>query len=206
MSISNFSELKSSIADFLNRDDLTSVIPTFIKLAEADMNRKIRHWRMEKRATANLDTQYTAFPNDFIEGIRLMITGTTEFRLELITLSELMDKRSENNASGTPRFYALVDGSFEVYPTPDQTYTLEMLYYERIDALSDSNTTNWALTYHPDAYLYGALTHSAPYLGEDARSQVWAQLYQNAISGTNMEDQQAKSSGSGHRMRIRSFG
>ena len=206
MSISNFSELKSSIADFLNRDDLTSVIPTFIKLAEADMNRKIRHWRMEKRATATLNTQYTAFPNDFIEGIRLMLTGTTEFRLELITLSELMDKRSENNASGTPRFYALVDSSFEVYPTPDQDYTLEMLYYERIDALSDSNTTNWALTYHPDAYLYGALAHSAPYLGEDARSQVWAQLYQNAISGTNMEDQQAKSSGSGHRMRIRSFG
>jgi hypothetical protein len=31
-------------------------------------------------------------------------------------------------------------------------------------------------------------------------------LYQNAIDGTNIEDQQAKSSGSGHRMRIRSFG
>ena len=206
MSISNFSELKSSIADFLNRDDLTSVIPTFIKLAEADMNRKMRHWRMERRATATLDTQYTAFPSDFIEAIRLMLTGTTEFRLELITLSELMDKRAENNASGTPRFYVPIDGSFEVYPTPDQSYTLEILYYERIDALSDTNTTNWALTYHPDAYLYGSLTHSAPYLGEDARSQVWSQLYQNAISGTNMEDQQAKSSGSGHRMRIRSFG
>ena len=129
MSISNFSELKSSIADFLNRDDLTSVIPTFIKLAEADMNRKLRHWRMEKRATANLDTKYTAFPDDFIEAIRLMLTGTTEFRMELITLSEIMDKRSESNASGTPRFYAPVDGSFEVYPTPDQTYTFEMLYY-----------------------------------------------------------------------------
>jgi len=206
VSISNFSELKSSVADFLNRDDLTSVIPTFIKLAEADMNRKLRHWRMEKRATANLDTQYTAFPNDFIEGIRLMLTGTNEHRLELISLSELMDKRANDNTAGTPKFYALVDGSFEVYPTPDQTYTLEMLYYERIDALNDGNTTNWVLAYHPDAYLYGALTHSAPYLGEDARSQVWAQLYQNAISGTNMEDQQAKSSGSGHRMRIRSFG
>lgn len=206
MSISNFSELKSSIADFLNRDDLTSVIPTFIKLAEADMNRKLRHWRMEKRATADLDTQYTSFPSDFIEAIRLMLTGTTEFRMELITLSELMDKRSESVASGTPRFYAMVDGSFEVYPTPDQTYTLEMLYYERIDALSDSNTTNWVLTYHPDVYLYGALTHSAPYLAEDARAPVWAQLYQNAISATNMEDQKSKSGGSGHRMRIRSFG
>ena len=71
MSISNFSELKSSIADFLNRDDLTTVIPTFIKLAEADFNRKLRHWRMEKRATANLDTKYTAFPDDYLEAYLL---------------------------------------------------------------------------------------------------------------------------------------
>ena len=35
MALTNFTELKSSIADFLNRDDLTSVIPTFIALAEA---------------------------------------------------------------------------------------------------------------------------------------------------------------------------
>lgn len=206
MSIANYTDLKSSIADFLNRDDLTSVIPDFITLAEADMNRRLRHWRMETRKVALLDTQYTAFPLDFIEGIRLMLTGTTEFRMELITLSELMDKRAESNASGTPRFYAPVDGAFEVYPTPDQDYTIEMLYYERIEALSSSIATNWVLTYYPDIYLYGALTHSAPYLGEDARTKVWAELYQNAISGTNMEDQQAKSSGSGHRMRIRSFG
>ena len=206
MSISNFSELKSSIADFLNRDDLTTVIPTFIKLAEADFNRKLRHWRMEKRATANLDTKYTAFPDDYLEAIRLMLTGTTEFRMELITLSELMDKRSENNASGTPRFYASVDGSFEVYPTPDQTYTFEMLYYGSVTPLSDLSPTNWVLTYHPDIYLYGSLSHSAPYLAEDQRTAVWAQLYQNAISATNMEDQKSKSGGSGHRMRIRSFG
>tara|TARA_Y100000994_G_scaffold247091_1_gene251724 strand:- start:5082 stop:5702 length:621 start_codon:yes stop_codon:yes gene_type:complete len=206
VSISNFTELKSSIADFLNRDDLTAVIPTFIKLAEADMNRKLRHWRMESRKVALLDTQYTAFPLDFIEGIRLMLTGANEHRLELISLSELMDKRAADNTAGTPKFYAPVDGSFEVYPTPDQDYTIEMIYYERIESLSSSITTNWALTYYPDIYLYGALTHSAPYLGEDQRTLVWAELYQNAIDGTNSEDKQAKSSGSGHRMRIRSFG
>jgi hypothetical protein len=71
VSITNFTELKSSIADFLNRDDLTSTIPSFIALAEADLNRQLRHWRMEKRATANLDTQYTAFPDDFLESIDL---------------------------------------------------------------------------------------------------------------------------------------
>ena len=44
MALTNYSELKSSIADFLNRDDLTSVIPTFISLAEAQFARDLRHY------------------------------------------------------------------------------------------------------------------------------------------------------------------
>ena len=35
MAITTYSELKTSIANFLDRDDLTSVIPDFISLAEA---------------------------------------------------------------------------------------------------------------------------------------------------------------------------
>ena len=66
MALTTYDELKSSIADFLDRDDLTTVIPDFITLAETKMNREIRHWRMEKRATAVLDTQYSALPNDFL--------------------------------------------------------------------------------------------------------------------------------------------
>ncbi len=43
MAVGTYAELKTSIADFLNRDDLTSAVPDFIKLAEADMNRKVKH-------------------------------------------------------------------------------------------------------------------------------------------------------------------
>ena len=66
MALTNYTELKASIADFLNRDDLTAVIPDFITLAESGMNREVRHWRMETRKTAVLDTQYTALPTDFL--------------------------------------------------------------------------------------------------------------------------------------------
>ena len=66
MAITTYTELKTAVADFLNRDDLTSVAPTFISLAETDMQRRIRHWRMEKRSTAEIDTQYSAIPADFL--------------------------------------------------------------------------------------------------------------------------------------------
>ena len=56
MAISTFTELKASIANFLNRDDLTATIPDFISLAESSINNEIRHWRMEKRAETTVDS------------------------------------------------------------------------------------------------------------------------------------------------------
>ena len=47
----NYTGLKAEIAEFLNRDDLTSIIPTFISLAEAEFQRVIRHWKMEARVS-----------------------------------------------------------------------------------------------------------------------------------------------------------
>ena len=205
MSITTYAELKTSIADFLNRDDLTSVIDTFIDLAEADLNRQVRHWRMERRSTAVLDTQYSALPNDFLEPVRLQITGTNNYRLELMSNSDLMDYRERDNTTGRPKYYAIVDGTIEVFPTPDQQYTLEMVYYSRVNDLDASTTSNWILQYHPDAYLYGALSHSAPYLGEDARAAVWSALHKNAISGINMDNDGARHGGATPKMKVRGY-
>jgi hypothetical protein len=206
MALTTYDELKASIADFLNRDDLTSVIPDFISLAEADMNRGLRHWRQEKRSTAEIDTQYSAMPADFLEVISFHISSGDYRSLELVSKAQMQDRRYKSgDTSGKPAFYAITAGEIEVYPTPDGTYNAELYYYSRITALSDSDTSNWVLEYFPDAYLYGALVHSSPYLKEDARTQVWASLYANAISAINAESEKSKFGGSGRRMRIRSY-
>lgn len=206
MSITTYDELKSTIADFLNRDDLTSVTPTFISLAEADIQRKVRHWRQEKRANAVIDTQYSAVPADFLEIIRFQITSGGTKPLELISQAEMLtQKSSSDNASGSPSFYALTAGELEVLPVPNGTYNAELYYYSRVPPLSDTETTNWLLEYFPDAYLYGALVHTAPYLKEDARAQVWSALYQNSIDAINSTSEKAKFGGSGRRMKIRSY-
>lgn len=55
----NLPALKITIAKFLNRDDLTDMIPTFIELAEARINRIIRNRNMEYRVTAVIDKQFS---------------------------------------------------------------------------------------------------------------------------------------------------
>ena len=206
MSITTYAELKSAIADFLNRDDLTSVIPTFISLAEAGMKRSMRNWRMENRATATLDSQYEALPARFIAPIRLSITSGTTYELSAISQADIADMREKsNNVTGRPRYYALTQGELEFYPTPDGQYTLEMVYYEAPEALSDTVSSNWVLANFPDLYLYGSLLHSAPYLSDDGRTQIWSSLYQSALEAVLIDEQKAKYGGSGLRMKLRSF-
>ena len=203
MTITNYATLKTAVADWLNRDDLTSVIPSFIALAEADINRALRDYRMEKRSTALVDTQYSALPADWMETIRIQISGDPS-RIELVSDAAISDMRySRSDRAGKPTHYAHTAGGLELFPTPDDEYTIEIVYYGRVPALSDDATTNWLLTAAPDVYLYGALTQSAPYLKDDQRAGVWGALYQNAIASLNSASEQTRHSGTGLRLRIR---
>lgn len=209
MAITNYSNLQTTIADFLNRDDLTAVIPTFIQLAEAQMNREVRHWEMEARVSGQQSggDQYMQVPADWLETVRLILTGNGTSVVQLISLSGMADRRAKNeDLSGTPEFYSHVDGQFELYPTPSEDTDFELLYYQKIPSLSGSNTTNWLLEYAPDVYLYGSLLHSAPYLQEDARVAVWAQMYSAAVQNLNNQSERVKNSGTGIRLNIRGLG
>jgi len=206
MAITTYDELKASIASWLNRDDLTAVIPDFIALAESDINRRVRHWRMEKRSTASLDTQYSGIPPDFVEVIRFQVTSGGTKPLEIISQDQLLQKKAaRSNATGSPSYYAFTAGEIEIFPIPDGSYDVELYYYSSIPPLTDSNTSNWVLQYYQDAYLYGALIHSAPYLKDDSRTEVWAALYQNAINAINAESENSKFGGSGRRMKTRGY-
>jgi len=72
-------------------------------------------------------------------------------------------------------------------PTPDQAYTLEVLYYERIQPLSSDNQTNWLTQNAPTAMLFGTLLQAMPFLKNDQR-QIFQQKYTEAIQSLKTED------------------
>ena len=193
MSITTYAELKTAIADFLNRDDLTSVIPTFISLAEAQIARDVRHWKQEKRVTTSADERYENLPSDWLE-IKL-VALTTGKMLQTVSMSEMAELRASSNTAAEPRYVMLTADQIEFYPTPSAATDISMLYYARIPALSDTDTTNWLLTDAPDILLYGALLHSAPYLTDDQRVTVWGSLYQAGVEKLNLENQKGRITG-----------
>lgn len=203
----NYSQLKSTIADFLNRSDLTAVIPTFIELTEAQMERALRVRQMIGRSTASIDTQYSAVPADFLEAKTLKITSANPIQPLQFLTPEQMDDRDQinSNAPGMPKYFTIIGNQIRVSPTPDATYTAELVYFAKLTKLSDSVTTNWILTSSPDAYLYGSLMQAAPYLKDDERVAVWGTLYNTAIEALKTADQNASASGL-IKARVKPFG
>src|SRR5574343_481929 len=133
----NYTTLKSSIGDFLNRQDLTAVIPTFIALCEADLNRTIRHRSMLARATAALDTQFTKLPSDFLEAKNVQLNTTPVTSLKYVTMEQADILRQTYQTAGTPKYYTIVGDTIEVVPDPSTEYTIELVYYKAIPALSE---------------------------------------------------------------------
>jgi len=199
MSISTYSELKSSIADFLNRDDLTSVIPTFIRLAEADVAKKLRHWLQEKKVRAPFDEGFEFLPEDWLQTISLRNADGTEIRQVGVTE---MAQLKRLPSTGKPQFYRVEARRIEVFPSPDVSHDVDLLYYARIPALSDAAPTNWLLTNHPDILLYGSLVQAATYLGDNAGTGTWATLYTSSVDALQSDSTTARHSGP-LRMRIR---
>jgi len=194
MALSNYGELKTAIADFLNRDDLTSVIPTFVALAESQIARDLRHWRQESRVTTTLNERFENLPSDWLEGIHMHLSKGES--IEYASVAEISRQKVGNNdEAGKPRLFTLNSGQIEFFPQPDDDYTLTMIYYARIPTMSADDDASWLMTYYPDVYLYGSLLQSAPYLAEDARVGVWAQLYSAAIKNLGDDSTKARSSG-----------
>ena len=192
MAISNYSELKSAIADWLDRTDLTDSIPDFITLAETRHRRDFKIRRMETRVTANtiVDSEYYTLPDNFVAMRNIQLNTNPKTSLEYLT-PEQMDRIHAGSSKGKPKAYSIIGNNIQLRPIPDSAYQIEILYFKHFTPLSDSNTTNDMLTHHPDAYLYGALVEAEPYLQNDKRIQLWSAYYdrtKNDIISSNERD------------------
>lgn len=193
MAIASYSDLKSAAADWLNRADLTGVIPTFISLAEAKFNRELRTRDMLTRAQATSNNEFVAVPSDFLEAYDLELDMTNigpQQSLQYIGPNEAKILKA-NKAHGRTEFFTIIDGAFELIPAPNANTDLLLTYYARIPALSNTQTGNWLLTKSPDLYLYSTLLEASPYLKDDQRIQIWAAARQQVIDAMSLESERA---------------
>jgi len=285
MALSNFSELKTSIADWLDRDDVTTIIPDFIALAEARINATLRVRRMENVVQMTLikDQKRYALPTDYLSmrGLKFSSTkikettlvseisktdtsialtsatgfttsGTILIGSEQITYSgistdtltgcvrgandttpaihvalsevfqiytswtagtslsdsaltlyslkyvapEILTSIRAGSQQGVPTVYTMSAGHILIGPVPASTYTAEMVYFQKIPALSDAAPTNWCLTANPQLFLYGSLIEAMPYLQDEARINTFVAGFDRAMQDLQQQDDKDQFSGS----------
>ena len=195
MALSTYSELKQSIANWADRDDLSNFIPDFIALTEARFNRELRLRSMEQKeyATTIGGQANYSLPTNYLQ--------MREFRLNTVPTVSLQYVSPEiyeswNVGSGRPKWYTIIANEIRLGPVPAGVYEMEMLFWRKFPSLSSSVPTNWMLQNAPDVYLYGSLLELEPFIQNDARINVWAQGYQKAITDIQFQDDKDRHSGS----------
>ena len=205
MAISNYSELQTAVANWLDRDDLTARIPEFISLAEARFNRVLRLRSMEAKYTANTvaGQRNLALPTSYIQMRNFQVNGNPLTPLSYVT-PEIYDRLWGGSTSGIPNFYTILANEVSFGPIPATVMEVEMLFYKKFDNLSGATTTNWLITNAPDIYLYGSMLEAEPFIMNDERVQLWAAALERGIS--DLQDQDNKDRHSGSALRVMNTG
>jgi hypothetical protein len=190
MAINTYGTLKTAVATWLNRADLTSYIPDLIALAEQRINygsdgqyisQPLRVPAMQARATGTITSGAISYPTRFLEPIRIVATsGTTSWPLDYVAPPAFT---TASNSSGTPSVYTLLNNEIQTAGTGSYAYTLD--YYQAFAALSSDSDTNWLLTNAPGIYLYATLIEAAPFLGDSQTMQTWLTMLNSSIAAVN---------------------
>ncbi len=190
MAITDYSSLKSTIAQYLARSDMDDIIPTLIQLGELRLRRDLRIRPMLVLANASITSgnPKLGLPTDFL-AMRAMYLQTNPVQSLTFMSPNTFYRDTPVMSSGRPKFYTVLASEFQFAPIPDSGYTVEMLYYAKPPFLSDTNASNVFVTNAPDALLYASLGEAEPYLMNDARLQTWAALYDRSIATINQSDQ-----------------
>ena len=196
MSLATYSDLKTSIANFLARSDLTDQIPDFISLCEARMSRELDSRSQESSTTFTTvaGTESYSLPTDLRE-IRVAKVNKTPIKvLEFVTPHGIY-LNSPQSETGNPVYYTIIGSNIHLRPIPDSVMTIELILGSGVTSLSDSNTSNAVLSRHPDAYLYGSLTAAHTYLMDEARATQYDALFTRALEEIKKDTEQARYGG-----------
>ena len=187
--ITTWATLKTAVADYLNRTDLTNQIELFIHMAQRKLERTHNFAYMENRTTQALTSgDYSwAIPTRYKDMIAMkIIYDSRKYPTIKMTPDEILSFNTQlTTDTGRPTRWAYLpsdSSKFWVRPTADQAYTVDITYYRYSAILSNSNTTNWLVTDAPELILYSSLLEAEPFLHNDKRIEIWGKMAAGALA------------------------
>jgi hypothetical protein len=169
--IDNYTDLKAAVANWMARADVAGQAEEFIQLAEARLNRELKTIETDATITGSVGSLSIDVSAQSVESPIALFLVRDEDEYQLTPKAAGTFARV--SVQGPPRYFSFDknDETIEFERELDSAYTFR-LRYEQYFALSDSSTTNWLLTHHPDVYLAavlvwgGLFTKDSPYASQ----------------------------------------
>ncbi len=202
MSLTTYLGLKTSVASWLKRSDLTSIIPDLIVLGEAKIARDLRLRKQMTSTTLNTvaGVQGITLPTDWLEFADVSLSSDNPTPISFATV-EHINSRYPQTFDGQPVVFS-IDGDKIIFgPVPDAVYPIAVNYYAKFPALSADGDTNWLLTNYPSIYLFATLCEASPFIFDDNRAVMWEGKYNKDLAELRDSDKAAQFSGSALRVR-----
>lgn len=179
MAITNYTELKAALPNWMTRGDLASQSAECISLAEASLNRELNPVEVDTTLTGIVSSRsidITAL--NCVDPIGLFLASAGVKEIEVTRKQDgTFPYRSTN---GYPRYWA-IDGTNIDFDCPlDQAYPFRFRFRQRF-ALSDAAPTNWLLTNHPDVYLASVIVWGSVFIQDAPSIQTWVSILNSAL-------------------------
>lgn len=187
----SYSTLKTEIADFYERNDLTSVVDTFIDLCEAEMQRELKLLPFETTGTVTVTDGSGTLPSGFSDARALSWASSPERVLKYVPPDEL--NRVNASDPSTVNYYTITGNLIKT--ADDSSGTLNITYMASFTPLDGTNTTNAILANHPAAYLYGSLVHAAVYCKDFEGGVAYKGLFDRELAQIKADNSQKKYAG-----------
>jgi hypothetical protein len=182
MALDTYAELKTQVAAWLHRNDLTDRIPTFIEFATHRLTRSITSPRMEASTTLSVVNGVASIPSNFRAAVSMTL-GTVEYKA--ITAAD-MRAMDQGGIRPTYPVYSIVNNQIKVYPAESSSPTF--IYSIHLTNLVADADTNWVLQDYPDVYLMAALAEARKFVLDDTRLVQYEQMTIARIAELNRNE------------------
>jgi hypothetical protein len=191
-----YTSLVSDIKAYCERPDdaqLAAQIPRILMLAESELaaDLKVLGNELVVAATLSIGDSTLIKPSYWRKTTSFSITVPGAGRQELFkrTYEYVRNYWPDQTLTGVPRFYAEYNyNNFLIAPTPDAAYPLELIYFVRLDPLSNDNQTNWSTANAPQVLFYNCMYQAQMFLKNFDKAAVWKDKYAEAVASLKLED------------------
>ena len=208
--MTDFSDLKTQIMDWTNRQDFSDTLVTsFVRQAEQIFNSDLRIDRMLQFDEALITSRCAPLPDDWLEMSLVRISNDNGADGFLPIRYKARDEFYNLRDNWTYGYFTIQGRQIFIGGPPDAVngQTVKLTYYGEVPVFAD-DTDSFIYTKYPSLYLNAALYRAALHaVGEESSAGNFKQLTDEAIQKLNADHFRSKASGSRvTRPRARSFG